>query len=463
MSLSNIFSSSREAAYTAALLRSLKGGGVKFLRYTAVDSAGNVRAKIKPVDYLLKAQKRNRNRESSIMNQQVSIAAICFAGLPSYGDVMVEGTGLTAENVLTLQPDLSSLRILPHAPQTARIMTTLNDQYTDAPSPLDTRGLLQRLVQDTENNLDLTMCVGVELEFCLVDAATGKFLDDSVYANASFLNDQEAFIAGLHEALEAQEIGVELIHSESGPGQLEVVLEYIADPVLAADQVLWAQETIRSIAHQHGKKAIFLPKYSPLHAGNGMHLHLSLERTSTGESIFAMEGTPGELTSKGGAFVEGMLKHLTALMALSAPTKNSYRRIGKGCWTGSKVGWELEDKESGVRICSNLQTKEWNHVEYKLCDATANLYLTLAAILAAGLDGIQNDSVLRPALRHSAKAEALPGCLRESLDALENDTVLKLTLGPQLLKAYLALRRNEAERSNGMNLEDEMREALTRA
>lgn len=103
--------------------------------------------------------------------------------------------------------------------------------------------------------------MGVELEFCLLDAKTGSFVDDSVYVNTVTLNDREEFLSDLYDQLKQQYIPVELIHAECGPGQLEVFLNHSDDPVGLVDNVVLAKETIAAVARAHGYKALFLPKY----------------------------------------------------------------------------------------------------------------------------------------------------------------------------------------------------------
>jgi glutamine synthetase len=134
----------QESAYATALLRSLHFSGVQFLRYFTVDVNNNVRCKVKPVDHLLK----NANATTTTLDSQASVAEVCFAGLPYYSDFMIDGTGMNARNVLKIQPDLGSFRILPYAPKSALVMGNLLDQYSDEPSPLCTRGLLSRVVQE---------------------------------------------------------------------------------------------------------------------------------------------------------------------------------------------------------------------------------------------------------------------------------------------------------------------------
>lgn len=445
------------AAYTTALLRSLKFAGVQFLRYYTVDACNNIRSKAKMVDRLL--------QDSDSLNNQVSIAEVCYAGLPSYADYMIEGTGMNAKNVLIVQPDLESFRILPYAPKSAVVFGNSIDQFTNEPSPLCTRSLLGRVVREAAEEHNIKFSVGVELEFCLVDAKTGDFVDNSVFANTVTLNEQEEFLSDLHDQLQDQSIPIELIHAESGPGQLEVVLMHSDDVVGLVDNLVLAKETISAVARAHGCKALFLPKYDMTKAGNGMHVHMSFKDATTGEALFS---NGNSLSTKGGAFVEGILRHLPAILGLTLPTVNSFRRVGPGCWTGSQVGWALEDKECGIRVCSNLATKEWDHVECKLVDASCNLYLGLAALLYSGLDGLQQELELRPQLSATtSETEALvplPASLEEALNALEGDKRINDNLlGARLSQGYLALRRNEAERSSKMTVEEELKEAIARS
>lgn len=139
-------SKKQESAYTTALLRSLQFSGVKFVRFFSVDVCNNVRCKVKPVDCLM--DDLNDDTVQVSLNDKVSIASVCFAGLPYYADYMINGTGMTARDVLKLQPDLQSFRILPYAPKSAVMMCNVHDQYTDEPSPLCTRGLLCKVVDE---------------------------------------------------------------------------------------------------------------------------------------------------------------------------------------------------------------------------------------------------------------------------------------------------------------------------
>ena len=224
------------------------------------------------------------------------------------------------------------------------------------------------------------------------------------------------------------------------------------------------QETIRVVAKTHGFKALFLPKIHPKQAGNGLHLHLSFNDVTTGKNVLS---STDRLSDRGQSFVEGILQHLGGLLALTMPTTNSFRRMGPGCWTGNEAVWDLEDKESAIRVCQSLRSHQWEHVEYKLNDSGSNLYLGLAGILTCGLDGIHRSANLRAAKSavsgRNDRGAALPGSVAESVTCLEQDDLLVQLMGPVLSKSYMALRRAEATRSSKMDLDAEVEEALERA
>lgn len=438
----------REQGYQAAILRSLRAAGVKFLRYAAVDAFNTIRCKTVPLPYALgllpsRTVRSSKDSAGGPLENPVSIAEVCFAGLPPHADVTVPESKLSACNVLTLQPDLSSLRVLPYSPCTAMVMCTAHNQQTNELSPLCTRGLLQRMLIAARESAGIELCVGAEIEFQLYRESTKdgvpQPIDWSTFANSTSLNEQEGFLNMLCDQLAEQDIPIELLHAESAPGQLEVVLRYSTDAVQLADDVVLTRETIASCAKTHGYKALFLPKTSMITAGNGLHLHFSFRDVeSLLDNTFSDPSQPTGISTKGQSFIEGILAHLPSLLSFSLPTSNSFRRVGPGCWTGSKIGWSIEDKEVPIRVCLDLNTKTVTNVEYKLSDATANIYLELAMIIAAGLDGILKQRVLRP----SGDGELLPTSLADSLDILKGNELLSSLLGPELMTAYVAVRES---------------------
>ena len=440
------FSRDKDKGCETALLRSLRAAGVKFIRYTIVDAHNTIRCKAVPLKFLLERENK--------MSSATSIAEVCFAGLPTTMDVPI-APNLTASNVLTLEPDLSSLKILPYSLKTAMVMCTAHHQLTKELSPLCTRGLLERVLQTAREVTGVEFCLGAEIEFMLYQSNKDGIMqpvDMSTFANSTTLNDQEDFISSVYDQLHQQDIAVELVHAESAPGQLELVLNYSDNVIEVADNVLFAKETIKNAAMHHGMKAVFLPKTSMSNAGNGLHLHFSFKEVGSHENAFSDWSRPSGISRKGESFIEGILDHLPSLSSFSLPSVNSYRRIGAGCWTGSSVEWSTEDKEVPLRVCLDLTTTKATNVEYKLADATANVYLELAMILSAGMEGMNKGSVLRPASADTASGP-LPQSIQESLDSLKQDKYLLSVLGPELSTAYLAVRAFESQKESSIDSE----------
>jgi glutamine synthetase len=142
------------------------------------------------------------------------------------------------------------------------------------------------------------------------------------------------------------------------------------------------------------------------------------------------------------------------------PTANSFLRVGRGCWTGSQAVWGLDDKEAPLRVIKDGQN---SRVEYKLCDATANLYLSMACVLTAGMDGMRQAAKLLPQ-NNSRDNHELPSTITASLDLFEKDELMKELLPESMMKCHLAVRRAEAKQASGFtSLAAEVKDALERS
>ena len=432
-----------------SMLTALKFGGIKFIRFMAVDAYNSIRCKVIPLD-------------QCEAGTTVAIAKVCFAGLPPFGDVVLPDTGLDAKGVLIVSPDYGTLRILPYANKTAVVFGTAHDVPSRQLSNICTRGLLSRVLETAKTNHGITFNVGAELEFTLFSIATRRPVDNSVFANSTTLNQQEAFIADCYDQLRQQAIEIEQLHAESGPGQLELVIKYQTNPLLLVDQVVLARETICQVARKHDCIATFLPKTFVDKAGSGLHLHLSFGQTRT-PNAFPCPSSPLSISRDGQSFMEGILRHLKGLLAISLGSSNSFRRVGPGCWTGHQVAWSIEDKEVPLRVCMDVTNGTLTNVEFKLSDSTSNLYLSLACILGSGLEGIVKQVKLRPSLNDSSpvSTEGLPNSFCKALSCLEEDSFLTDTImGRDLSRAYLAVRRAEVVHASHNTIEQEVAEAL---
>jgi glutamine synthetase len=239
----------------------------------------------------------------------------------------------------------------------------------------------------------------------------------------------------------------------------------------AADQQIAFRETVRAIALQHNLKASFLPKIFADKAGSGCHLHLSLWQD--GQNLLPNLEADGGTSEVARRFIAGILHHLPALMALTTPSTNSYRRIRPHYWSGAFRCWGMDNREAAVRVPSNPEEISPTHFELKTLDASANPYLALGAVIAAGLDGVRHclelgESVavdpgrMSESERTTQGIELLPTNLGESIEQLSGDKVLLDALGPELAQAYLAVRKAEWEAMKDLELEEEVKLLLER-
>lgn len=369
----------------------------------------------------------------------------------------------------------------PYAPTHALL---LSDLYTLAGGPwaLCPRSFCRRQVERAAAR-GFRVLTGFEYEFYLFRPESGGLLhpvDRTNYAETRAIHGVTPFLDDLWTALEQQGISWEQYYPEAGPGQHELSVAP-AWGVAAADRHVLVRETSRGVAARHGLVASFAPKPLPDQAGSGCHLHLSLWRAGEengkkeDENAFFQPEDPLRLSAAAYHFIGGVLHHLPALLAITAPSVNSYRRLAPRVWAGAYTCYGPDNREAPVRVPSTFAGREAASVnlEIKAVDGSANPYLALGAVLAAGLDGIERQLdpgpplAVDPAVLAEGKAAArgvrrLPSRLEEAVAALEADPVLLAALGKPLARAFLAVRRAEAAALAGKSPEEEMELARLR-
>ncbi|MCH2136501.1 MAG: glutamine synthetase family protein [Phycisphaerales bacterium] len=389
--------------------------------------------------------------------------ALCDAGLgvvtgimgTTSNDQIPPGLEVGAVGQVWLRGDEQSLRQLPWNPGHVSMMGDLV-KADGSPWSCCPRQTLRRQVLRLQQ-MGLRLQVGFEPEFTLLSqSSSGDFHPADIwhYASVHALNAQSPLLMDMVEALQAQGIEVRTLMAESGSGQYEMSVGHDA-PLVTADRMLVVRETIAAVARQHEMVATMLPKVLEDEAGNGCHVHLSLWREGTN----CMSDGPQSFTPEAEAFVAGLLEHLPALMALTAPSPASARRIAPGTWSGAFACWGWDNKEAPLRAVSEPgQNASPQHVEFKSFDATCNPHLALAGIIACGIDGMERELKLPAALQvDPASLPAPPAPLPTSVEAwvasLETDCVLKEALGDDLHAVCCAVRRLEAAHFEGASLE----------
>lgn len=449
--------------YIDTVIQRAREAGVKMVSFLYCDNAGIIRCKSTHV----------ANLESSLaagIGMSRSTAAVTGS------DVLqaVEGKGAIGE--IRLIPDPDTFTPLPYAPRWAVMLANLHT-LDHQPWSLCPRSFLQRMLhQAAERGLRIQAAFEPEWTLALKDP-DGHFrpCDQSLAYSSIGMMVPRPVIEEIILALEAQGLQVEQYYPELGHGQQELSIRY-AEALAAADHQLLYRETVRNIAWQHGFWVSFAPKPFLDQPGNGCHIHLSVWDLA-GQNLFHAAHDPANLSRTAYEFIAGLLAHLPALTALTCPSVNSYRRLQPRAWSSAFTCYGPDNREAAIRIPSLFRGQEMasTNIEIKAADASANPYLALGGLIAAGLDGLQSGALppegqyldLDPAAlseeeRQRRGIRRLPDTLARAAAALANDACLAGALGPDLLTAYLAVRQGEIERYAAGEAEFELREHFYR-
>ena len=437
------------------MLHILSGQGVRFLRILWCDNANVIRAKAVHTGAL-----------DGKLEHGVGITAAQQA-IPVMADAFVSATGLGPVGEVRLVPDWGTLTSPPYAPSHSRVMgdMVLHGQ----PWPYCPRDFVRRMTSRAAA-AGFEVQAAFENEFYLLRAdAEGRVrpADRTVFCSVQSMNLHQDFVNELVDTLIAQGIPVEQYYPESGGGQQEVTMRY-APALVAADRQIIYRESVHAVAARHNYKASFLPKIYLDQAGSGCHLHMSLWKD--GRNLVSEGNGLSEVVQH---FIAGILRHLPALMAITTPIPNSFRRIQPHFWSGAFSCWGMDNREAAVRVLSSPDQQGPTHFEVKTVDAASNPYLAMGAILAAGLAGVSeglplppglniDPGLLSPSERDQAGVRRLPATMGEALGHLRSDSVLQGALGEPLARAYMAVKQTEWAALKDLELEQELELLLER-
>jgi glutamine synthetase len=458
----------------------LKGDDLKFLRVLWCDNTNVIRTKAIHLPSLKQQLSNNgtieeRSEELLTRLERSLTNSIALQALPVIYDAPVPEAGLEPVKEIRLVPDWSTLVMMPYARGHAQVMGNL--MLENSPWELCPRELLRRAARMI-GELGYQVKAGAEIEFFLLkenhhiegDGAFAEPVDKTLFAQNSAFEISRAVIDEIAEMLWNNAIGLTHYNPESGPGQHEISLHY-CEPLVLADRLISARETIRSVALKHGLIASFVPKLFDDTTGSGCHLHISL--WSADKNIIPDSNGNWHLSQTGESFIAGILEHLPGLMALTTPTPNSFRRIQPRTWSGAFRAWGIDNKETAIRVLANPFGEGPNHFEFKTVDSSANPYIALFGVIASGWDGIQRSlklsepvqadpANLSEAERKRLGVDLLPTNLEEALEKLDQDNVLKEAMGKEYYRVYTAVRRFEQKELKDLDLEKERKLLLNR-
>ncbi|WP_167384630.1 glutamine synthetase family protein [Amycolatopsis tolypomycina] len=426
----------------SAAAKDFAAAGVGGVHLAWADNNGIPRSRIVPVGGLADAATRGVGATS------------LFAVFDSHDSITFAHPGLdTPSGDVRLVPVVERLRRLAGQPALAwapvRQLTRDGD-----PWPYCQRAVLEAQVAKAAAR-GLEFRAGYELEFAVAPAGSAGITANPGHPGPAYsphaLVGLDGFVGALLHDFAANGLRIGQLHAEYGVAQLELSLA-ATDPVSAADDQLLARQTIHAAARVHGLAVSFAPMIDLGAAGNGWHLHTSVHRK--GRNLLDGNGRPA---GDGAAYLAGLLRDLPALTAVTAPSVPSTLRLRPGHFAGAYAFWGVENREAPLRYVpgSALLGDGHANVELKTSDASANPYLALAVVLAAGMAGIED----APALPEPIGADPggwtdhereIRGVHRLPANPAEQDAALVASprvagvLGDELLGAFRAVRASDA-------------------
>ncbi len=371
----------------------------------------------------------------------------------------IEGFVRIQESDMRLIPDPETFAVLPwrtnEQSAAARMICDVVNTSTGEPFEGDPRYVLKQALERADE-MGYTVNAAPEPEFFLFEEdeegrATTKTADYGGYFDVAPKDLASDVRRDIIYGLENMGFEIEASHHEVARGQHEINFEY-DDALTTADNVATFRTVVRAIAAQHDLHATFMPKPIPKINGSGMHTHLSLF-TEDGENAFHDDDDEFDLSDTAHSFLAGILEHAPAITAVANPTVNSYKRLVPGYEAPVYVAWSDRNRSALIRKPA-ARVPAASRIEARFPDPSCNPYLALAALVHAGLDGIEqgldapdpvreNIYEFDEQKREEYGIETLPTNLGEAVDALEADDVIQDALGEHIADKFVEAKKQE--------------------
>jgi len=347
-----------------------------------------------------------------------------------------------------LKPDLRTLRKTPWLPGTALVLCDVLDHHTHEDVPHSPRAILKKQLKRLEA-MQMKAYMASELEFFLFDDSF-EVANQKGYRNlktaAYYIEDysilqtskEEVYMRALRNGLAGAGIPVENSKGEWGPGQEEINVKY-AEALDMADRHAIIKNGAKEIAYNIGKSVSFMAKWDYGMAGNSSHIHQSLW-TLDEKPLFFEKGTEHGMSGLMKHYLAGQLAHAGEITYFLAPYINSYKRFMAGTFAPTRAVWSFDNRTAGFRICGT-DTKAVR-VECRVGGADLNPYLAFAALIAAGLDGIEKKMELEPVVSGdiydtSRSLREIPKTLRDATKLLDESSFLRSVMGDEVVDHYV--------------------------
>ncbi len=344
-----------------------------------------------------------------------------------------------------MAPDLSTIRVTPWLEGTAMVLCDVLDHHTHAPVPHDPRAVLKKQIARLKA-LGFEAMMATELEFFLFEKSFEEIRKGGFQAltpisgyNEDYhilqTTKEEHVMRPIRNHLFAAGLPIENTKGEAEAGQEELNIRYAA-ALDCADHHTIAKHAIKEIAWQQGHAASFLPKWHKDRVGSSSHVHQSLWKD--GQPIFYEKGGKLGKSKLMDHYMAGLIAYAPDYTFFLAPYINSYKRFAKGTFAPTKTVWSVDNRTAGFRLCG--EGTKGVRVECRIGGSDLNPYLAQAAMLAAGIKGIEDKMELAPPttgdVYEDAKAQDIPQTLRAATETLRGSTFLRDAMGDDVIAHY---------------------------
>ncbi|MGH1479067.1 MAG: glutamine synthetase family protein [Geminicoccales bacterium] len=352
-----------------------------------------------------------------------------------------------------MKPDLSTLRRIPWLEATALVICDVQDHHTHEDVPHSPRAILKQQTQRLEA-LGMRAFMASELEFFLFRESFEELRDRNLSAPTSIspynedyhifqTTKEEDVMRAIRNGLEGADIPVENSKGEADAGQEEINVRY-AEALAMADRHALIKNACKEIAWSKGRALTFMAKWNTKAAGSSSHIHQSL-RDLNGNPIFFDKRAEHGMSQTMRHYMAGLLHHASEITYFLAPYINSYKRFAAGTFAPTKAIWSMDNRTAGYRVCGANSSSV--RVECRVGGADLNPYLAMAALLAAGMDGIENRRELEPEFVGDAyqggDVREIPTTLRDATQALDGSAMLRNAFGDDVIDHYVHAARWE--------------------
>lgn len=373
----------------------------------------------------------------------------------------------------TMRPDLSTLRRIPWLEGTAMVLCDVLDHHAEADVPHSPRALLKRQIDRLEG-MELKAMMATELEFFLF-RETYQALSDNGYREITPISPynedyhifqttkEEEVMRAIRNGLQGAGVPVENSKGEADAGQEEINVRY-ADALEMADNHVIIKNACKEIAWQNGRALTFLAKWSHNAAGSSSHIHQSLWTLQGKPAFYDKNGEYG-MSEMMRQYMAGLLKHASEITYFLAPYINSYKRFAAGTFAPTKSIWSKDNRTAGYRVCGDGSKAV--RIECRVGGSDLNPYLAMAALISAGISGIENRMQLEKEFKGNAyqadQARSIPETLRDAIKALDASKMLRQSMGNDVIDHYVRAAKWEQQDFDAKVTDYEMARGFERA